>query len=247
MKKGIVSSIPIRQGVRYSEIKTKKTLTRPTAIPINVDGPFKKKTSNIPATAPIKTSNHTKNRTVRGVKISTPVSAKRKNENTPTGRNVKKRLPLTVDDQNSRLNVDLNESRLENAGLIADNTSLELEEDRLKKEYNAKFAEIFQLEHVLACEQSDAAYLFDQLENKRSDYFLLVKEKEDLIKSQARFEKLNNEADKELDEMDKLLLTCEAQLKDITNLFDEKVQANAILRSSVDELKKKKKIRRYKK
>ncbi|CAB4440022.1 hypothetical protein RhiirA5_363549 [Rhizophagus irregularis] len=240
MKKAIVSSIPIRQGVRYSEVKTKKSLTRPTAIPIS---PLKRKMSKIPVTTPVKASNLTKNRTVKGVKIPTPVSAKRKNEDATTGRNVRKRLVDNHDDHN----VVLSESRLENAVLIADNTSLELEEERLKKEYNAKFAEIFQLEHVLACEQSDAAQLFDSLENKRSEYFLLVKEKDDLIKSQAMFEELNSDAEKKLDELDKLLFTCDAQLKDITKLFEEKVQANAVLRLTVDELKKKKKNRRYKK
>jgi hypothetical protein len=174
---------------------------------------------------------------------------KRKNEeDTQTTRNVRSRVS---DDHNSRSNqaeVLLSEAQTERALAIAERTSLEVEEERLKSEFSKTFSELCRLEHVLACEQFDATSLFDQLENKRSEYPLFLQEKAELVRSLDKFQELEKKADLELNEMAELLNTNKAQLADVTKLLDEKVHNNAVLKSSVNELKKKKRSsRRYKK
>ncbi|GBC05485.1 hypothetical protein RclHR1_06250007 [Rhizophagus clarus] len=227
----------IRQPAKYSNIKGHYSQL------FNIGQRIK--TVPLKATQMNKTTTFTANKTMNVVHQEKSVSSNERTKGvTSTGRHSATQTDELGNFNNlcyqiSHLQADLSVAQTAKAVAVADRTSLEVEEERLKIEYNTKFAKICQLEHDLACEHFNATNLLDQLENKRSEYSLLVQEKDDLIKNQAKFEELINKADQELDELAELLTNCDAQLKDVTKLLDEKVHINAALKSSVDELKKK--------
>jgi hypothetical protein len=174
--------------------------------------------------------------------ISAP-DVKRKNKDAPVGRNVRKREALgtygfnDLYGQNANLKADLSTAQITKAVVIADRTSLEVEKERLKKEHNIQFGEVCQLEHVLACEQSKVANLLDKIAKQRSDYLLMTQEKDNLLRNREELEERNNKADKELDELARVLAISDTELKEVTTQLDKKLHVNANLKSSVDQLR----------
>ncbi|CAG8583249.1 1561_t:CDS:1 [Funneliformis caledonium] len=137
----------------------------------------------------------------------------------------------------AHLKDDIGAAEITKALAIAGRTSLVSEKERLKREHNAQFVKVCHLEHVLACEQSKTTSLLDQIAKRQSDYFLITREKEDLIVNLTRLEEKNNEADKELEELEKDLAISGAELDEVIAKLDVKLRANAELKSTVDQLR----------
>ncbi|CAI2169722.1 7308_t:CDS:1 [Funneliformis geosporum] len=191
-------------------------------------------------------TNNDRQRVPQKRPIMSAPTIKKMNDGVIVDRNVRRREALSARELNelnnlrdrfSHLKDDIGAAEITKAVAIAGRTALESEKERLKREHNTHFIKVCHLEHVLACEQSKTASFLDQIAKRQSDYVLITREKEDLIINLTKLEEKTNEADKELEELEKDLANSGAELEEAIARLDVKLRANAELKSTVDQLR----------